>query len=103
MRVSLPAIAMFSVMIFSNHTLPHSESIVWTSPNRISALSESLAFSRFFQLTHRYPPEIRKWITRASYCITYSEYCFIFYSLMKISRWADTNVSGPSPKSLTVQ
>ena len=28
---------------FSNHTLPHSESFVWTSINQISALSESLS------------------------------------------------------------
>jgi len=57
--VSLSAVSAVSVMIFSNHTLPHSEPIVWTSVNQISALSESLSYFHFLacfvQLAHLCP------------------------------------------------
>jgi len=53
--VRLPALEVFPVMISSNHTLPHSELIVWTNMNQISALSESLpsvSFPRQAPLTN---------------------------------------------------
>jgi len=86
--VSLSTIFAPSVMIFPNHTLPHSESIVWTSVNQISALSESLSLFSF-------PPPLRpasslvssreRMTPKLSRRVAYGECRRVFCSLMKIS------------------
>ena len=83
----LTCFCLFSVMIFPNHTLPHSESIVWTSVNQISALSESLSpflfFTHLVQPAHRHP--LRAWIpSRFSCRVAYGECRHVFCSLMRI-------------------